>query len=639
MRRFAERTEFGLGRISKPRGETMIFYLASALIIGIALYAAFDRIGLIARLDEERTAKTILWTAILLYIIVFSVLSVLKHRAYGSSVFDMGLHDQVLWNTSHGRLFETSLHLRPNNLSDHVDLVFLFLAPLYRVFPSINFLLVLQTIFIGIVARPIFSIIARMGGRPLSGLAAGVAYLLCPIIQHVNLFDFHLRPFMLFFICVALLALIDDRPRLYWLMILSVLILKETTALTVIGLGAFVLLATKKRLQGALTICIGSAWLLIAIHLVIPHFLGGPYIYTRQFGNAGFLTLAKNIATEPGVFLETIFADNAVSYLKNLFGPAGFLPLFNPVLLIPAIPVLAQNLLSRIPDHSVFSQHNIGLVPFLFLAAGTATRRIGSWFGKARKRKIEGVLALYLATIGFMGTYYLGASPLARGFDASKYEYTQKHRELDRIVASIPKDASVMAQSKITPHLSQRRNIYFFPLVEAADYIILDVGSEIIPLRRMEDYRINLALLLANPDYGLTYYYDGILLFRRNIPASEKALREIKTTDWFRELPDVALFLQDAKETADLGLTYTWDEKTPLLKWTSAPNVSEYRVQNLICGSFCFYISALTEDAYFPVNPFLWERAPSGLHRFRVCPVKNGETGPFSPWLFIEKKQ
>jgi uncharacterized membrane protein len=47
------------------------------------------------------------WLALalaVLYFLVYSVLSVLRDRAYHSFGFDLGLYDQVFWNTTQGRL-------------------------------------------------------------------------------------------------------------------------------------------------------------------------------------------------------------------------------------------------------------------------------------------------------------------------------------------------------------------------------------------------------------------------------------------------------------------------------------------------------------------------------------------------------
>jgi hypothetical protein len=42
------------------------------------------------------------------------------------------------------------------------------------------------------------------------------------------------------------------------------------------------------------------------------------------------------------------------------------------------------------------------------------------------------------------------------------------------VIAVVPPDAAVSAQSGLLPHLSQRRAVWEFPRLESADYVIVD---------------------------------------------------------------------------------------------------------------------------------------------------------------------
>ena len=77
-----------------------------------------------------------LWALVLIYIVTFSTLSVLKHNAFYTNTFDLGIFSQVLWNTAHGRFFEVSLdrpldtELVGSYLGNHVRPILLLIAPL-----------------------------------------------------------------------------------------------------------------------------------------------------------------------------------------------------------------------------------------------------------------------------------------------------------------------------------------------------------------------------------------------------------------------------------------------------------------------------------------------------------------------------
>ena len=47
----------------------------------------------------------------LAYFILYSILSVLRHATYHSFGPDLGIFDQIFWNTTQGRFFESTMSL------------------------------------------------------------------------------------------------------------------------------------------------------------------------------------------------------------------------------------------------------------------------------------------------------------------------------------------------------------------------------------------------------------------------------------------------------------------------------------------------------------------------------------------------
>ncbi|TMB60347.1 MAG: DUF2079 domain-containing protein [Chloroflexi bacterium] len=83
----------------------------------------------------------------LTYFILYSVLSVLRHVTYHSFGPDLGIFDQVFWNTTQGRLFESTMSLvqpQPHSyLADHFSPIYLLLVPFYALIPRPQTLLVI----------------------------------------------------------------------------------------------------------------------------------------------------------------------------------------------------------------------------------------------------------------------------------------------------------------------------------------------------------------------------------------------------------------------------------------------------------------------------------------------------------------
>jgi hypothetical protein len=80
----------------------------------------------------------------------------------------------------------------------------------------------------------------------------------------------------------------------------------------------------------------------------------------------------------------------------------------------------------------------------------------------------------------------------------------------------IPDGESVSAQSDLAPHLSSRREIYVFPVIENAKYVLLDLEGETFPAQLLGvPYLDQVRRLRADLRYELILEESGFLLFRR----------------------------------------------------------------------------------------------------------------------------
>jgi len=128
------------------------------------------------------------------YSLTYGALSVLRHESYHSFGFDLALFDQVFWNTTQGRLFESTmsqaLPIPHSLLGDHFSPVFLLLMPFYFAFPHPETLVVIQTLALALGAWPVY-LLAKLklpAGYPL--LWVLVYFLFIPL-AYINLYDFH----------------------------------------------------------------------------------------------------------------------------------------------------------------------------------------------------------------------------------------------------------------------------------------------------------------------------------------------------------------------------------------------------------------------------------------------------------------
>ena len=165
--------------------------------------------------SRQRVAVFLLVGVVILYTVVYSVLSIARYNTFHATTFDLGIMTQVVWNTAHGRLFETSLgrainaKLIGSYMGNHVRPFLLLLAPIYRLWPDPRLLLVVQSTALGMAAVPLYAIALRRTSDPRFASVVALCYLAYPALGFLNLFDFHPIAFSIPCIFLAYWALLE----------------------------------------------------------------------------------------------------------------------------------------------------------------------------------------------------------------------------------------------------------------------------------------------------------------------------------------------------------------------------------------------------------------------------------------------
>ena len=96
------------------------------------------------------------WPPLLLALVWAAVLSSyawLRHVRLNSTTFDLGIKAQVIWNTWQGDWFASSIEVS-HYLGDHVQLIFLLLAPLFALWEDVRVLLIVQSLLLAAGRAP-----------------------------------------------------------------------------------------------------------------------------------------------------------------------------------------------------------------------------------------------------------------------------------------------------------------------------------------------------------------------------------------------------------------------------------------------------------------------------------------------------
>lgn len=474
------------------------------------------------------------------YSAFFLAANLASHAAFDTSVYDLGIYDQVIWNTAHGRIMAYSAEpwYSDNFLGTHLQPILILLAPIYWVWSDPRALIVLQSLAIGASAFLVYFLAAKRTGRPPVALAVTFAYLMYPALQAVTRFDFHPESFepLLFLAAFALYEMWRGRiatprlpgrwaPALFILTIVLALMVKEDVALVVAAFGIYLWIARRERRLGPALAAAAVLWFVAGMFFVMPAFRAGegsPFLSYYAYLGETPGEIARTLATQPQVALKALLTPANGEMLLSLLLPLGFLPLLSPGILSIALPTLVSYGLSTSGFmHRMEAFHYAAtVIPWFVLATIYGLgwwydgKRLGPLAGVARRASWLPVVILLVASLAYQGAR--GFTPLSRFFQWPRV--TAHERVGLELMQQIPPDATLVAQDRLYPHLSQRESISFlWPEDASAEYIMLDVSDPTLTNGDGLTEWLK-AQVLEHGAYGVLASQDGFVLLKRGAP-------------------------------------------------------------------------------------------------------------------------
>jgi uncharacterized membrane protein len=483
--------------------------------------------------------------------------------------------DQAIWGTVHGHVLHQTIC---NIVSDtncaspdgfmrfaiHFEPILFPISFFYLIWSNPKTLFVIQTIVVAIGAYPAFWLARLRLRNNWIGVVIACLYLLYPVQQQAIVSDFHAVTLTAALLLFVLYFMYTRRTGWFFLFAVLAMACKEEVPLLVLMIGLWSLVFQRRWLSGGGLALLACCWFLLGYYVIMPHFspTGHPLLISR-YNDVGEspIGLVKNILFHPLVFIKTyIWERNHFAYIHVLLGPAGYiprlngdplfyLPLFAPWVMVLAAPVLLINLVSSNAQmYSGLFHYSAEIVPIIIFAVieslvlmmwvarvcfmvlvrlgedivqsmGKISLRIQVW-GHAASIGLLILLALGILASSIRSDYYFhGQLPFSQGFS---WPQSSAHLALaQHFIDQIPQDASVSAQTKLVPHMSQREFIYMFPYEDTkVEYVLLDVTSDIYPYSSSADYVGEVKHLLLSGHYGVVAGQDGYLLLKQGYPPS-----------------------------------------------------------------------------------------------------------------------
>jgi uncharacterized membrane protein len=468
----------------------------------------------------------VIW-AIAIFSLIFFLYSSARHALFESNAFELGIYDQVAYLISQGQTPFSSF-LEIHHMGNHAAWVMYPVGWLYKIYPDVHWLLLVQAIFLALGALPTWSLARQAGlNNSISG-AIALVYLFYPLVFNVNLFDFHPEVIALPALLAAILAARLNKTWWFCAAIVLVLSCKAVLSLTVAAMGFWLLFFEKKRTCGLIALFFGAGWFLIATQAVIPYFnQGREHAGIGRYGYLGssVLEIAVNSIVKPNLILGRLFSSDTLEYLVLLVLPIiWWLSPKHLTPLISAVPMLSMNILSDIPaQRDLIHQYSVPILPFLLVAVistladrSQQPEKKVTMFDKLPIPRVAlSKLIILWSLIGFLSLAKYGY------FWTIYLDSIDTWQATKQAISLVSTKGNVLTTSHMAPHLTHRPVIKLTQAhtppasLTEFDYVLLNLRYPGWMSDR--DFVNNLIAQLQNsPQFQLKYQRDDIYLFTKN---------------------------------------------------------------------------------------------------------------------------
>jgi uncharacterized membrane protein len=462
------------------------------------------------------------------YAVYMSYFTINNHHLIGTTAFDLGIYDNLLYNARHGRLFHSPVLFGPGNrsyIAGHAEFAMLLFVPFYAIKPGAETMLVMQATLLGAAALPLYLFARRLIPAAAAALLA-LGYLMFAPLHGPNFYDFHWLPLNIFFVFWLFYGLVTRRA---WVTVLSTLVIfaiREDTAVGTALLGLFLLVTGWRPREGLLLAVASSVWFVIVRFMIMP--LAGSWFFPNLYGllfadgAASFESVIRTLLTNPIYVLWSLLKEEKLIYVLHMLTALALVPVRRLGLVLLLIPGVFFTILTTDspPMVSIAFQYTTHWIPYLFCAAVLSLA--GLWEAyELRPRFYAAVVAMVIALASH--SYNFGAvlqhHAFVGGFRTISFEMTpydkQRYAGLRQLIDQIPREASVGATEYMNPHVSARLDSFVLRQDPGdVDYILLSNREA------GESVRNILNTLFKRTSYGLVGNTSSeFYLFKKGLQA------------------------------------------------------------------------------------------------------------------------
>lgn len=439
----------------------------------------------------------ILTVLMLVYAVVFTVLSFLRYRSYFAEVWEgTAICHHIVWNIAHGYGPYTSI--TNSVFYQHPAYIYFPVALLYALRPHITTLYGITSLLFASAMIPVFLLARKALDSWKLGLYFCVLYAIFPPIYALILNGF--RPILLSAPLLIWTFYFYKECKFVMFLFFAFLCMGcyETITLNIAFFGIYALYERKPWRWVIVPLALGFGGVCLYLFVAIPALGHGGAYFLREFAYHPERTADKQVwnlfeiirynFVQPLVVLKRVCDWDMVRVVMGFSGfPFLLLPYCAPTVLLIIVPTYIQTVLQT-QVLSVDSIHQIAPIPAMLMVA--------SIYGCQKclrymyKEKWRFVRIVFLAVIGAMvmlanfGQTRIGVlngHPYDKRFyhvrnilDPVFYTQDAQDRIADELIGMIPPEAIVATSGDLLPQLSHRRTVYEFGIVEEGFFLESD---------------------------------------------------------------------------------------------------------------------------------------------------------------------
>ena len=451
---------------------TLIWPVILAVIVSAVLILLFVQLPVKDYLEKH---KKIVWWAVLslsiVYVFYLCVVVYYKVKTIEVSTFDIGIFSQMFerMNTDWTPITTLERDRVLSHFAVHVSPIFYVMLPVYKLFPYVETLDILQVLVAFSAIIPLKLLLTKLKLSQLTNILIVAWFVLFPVITTAGGTHLHENCFLTALIFWLFYFIVSERKLGIIGSTLLLLLVKEDAFIYVISIGSYFLLqkrftlskTTKVRILLA-DIILPLVYFVFAMYLLSVYGEGGMvsrFDTYLQNGESGLFMVLKNLLTHPEYVVSTIFTAKRLGYLFLMLAPLCFLPLvqrsWENYLL--ALPLVVINLLPNWPyQYDIGFQYSYGSAALLFLMAILSLEEL--YLHKILQEKF----VVLTVAIGIVVSGIL-LHQLTHKWSFNIGYYHQNKQNFDDIrftLESLPAESSVVAEHPYTSVLKKHQKLF-----------------------------------------------------------------------------------------------------------------------------------------------------------------------------------